>query len=269
MSEHEIISNLVGTVTALKSGLSAAMVEVKYVLDGLENRFAKEAAAMMPAIREGVRLLEYWDEQEANLLREYVGARGLIVPMSLMSFPDFAELVTAHEQGGGPAVVVRLRQYYDDTFSRPAFLDELERAWVADVRLARRLPLLSPALDAHREGKYALSIPVLLAQFEGLVVEMAANPPRKFTHADLLAHVERVTAEDDGAGVALSSFVKHVFLAKFRPGSTIPPFSRHAILHGGDLDYATESNARTAILAIEEIRDYLPKVSSPSPKEGA
>jgi hypothetical protein len=119
MPEYEIAPELVRNLANLESGLSAAMAEVKRVIDS----FAERAKTILPALREGVRRLEYWDEQEGNLLREYVGAQGLIVPLSLMSFPAFAELITAHEQGGGPAVVVRLRQYYDEIFRSTVFLE--------------------------------------------------------------------------------------------------------------------------------------------------
>ena len=78
-----------------------------------------------------------------------------------------------------------------------------------------------------------------------------------------LEAVERVTAEHPGTGLALSSFVNDVLYEQFWHGQAIPPFSRHAVLHGADVDYATESNARTAVLAIEEIRDYLPNAGAP------
>jgi hypothetical protein len=35
----------------------------------------------------------------------------------------------------------------------------------------------------------------------------------------------------------------------------MPAISRHAILHGGDISYATETNSRTMILLIDGLRE--------------
>jgi hypothetical protein len=188
MPKFEISPDLLRACAEVAKAASVFMAEVQSVADG----FAKQLLPMLPALREGQRRMEYWDAHAPKLLREEVGMHWLIVPMSQMSFEGLAGLVTAHEQGGGPAVVVRLRQYYDEIFGSEAFLEGLERAWAAGARITRRLPLLRQALAAHRDGKYALSIPVLLAQFEGLVADVAVRPATKFMNADLRAYVERV-----------------------------------------------------------------------------
>jgi len=102
---------------------------------------------------------------------------------------------------------------------------------------------------------FAVSVPTFLAQFEGLIVDLAGHVGR-MNYDDLKKHVANI-ATATGAGDILNTFVNDALLAKFAHGSLVPPFSRHAILHGGDVHYATETNSRTAILLIDQITESL------------
>src|SRR5262245_17076273 len=48
-------------------------------------------------------------------------------------------------------------------------LDDVRREWQQDSLIATRLPILLDSLRAHEEQRYTLSVPVLLAQLEGLI----------------------------------------------------------------------------------------------------
>lgn len=71
----------------------------------------------------------------------------------------------------------------------------------------------------------------------------------------LRSHIRTLAAVESVTGGMFASFVNDALLAQFQHGSLAPPFSRHAILHGGDIDYATEVNSRTAILLLDNMRE--------------
>src|ERR1017187_9029873 len=52
---------------------------------------------------------------------------------------------------------------------RKCGLPDVRRDWQQDSLIAARLPILLDALTAHEEQRYTLSVPVLLAQLEGLI----------------------------------------------------------------------------------------------------
>ncbi len=103
---------------------------------------------------------------------------------------------------------------------------------------------------------FFVSIPPLIAQFEGLVAETMTRPGRM--NFDRMRTLVAEIGRPHGAlGEMFSVFVNDGLLAPFEHGSEIPPFSRHAILHGGDVGYGSEVSSRTAILLVDQLRSLL------------
>ncbi len=225
--------------------------------------FRAALAPLIPVIQSlgeaaSVKMQEYqelkdrWEQDAPSILKDAIHAQGLIVPVTQMSHPDLVGLLELNRDRGDVAVVERIRRLYDEIFDDPGFLEKLESTWAANQHLQRRLPLLRQALKAHGLGLFGVSIPTLVAQFEGLVVDMMGHAG-KMTFDQLKAFVATLAAPDTLTGGMLTAFVDDAFLARFHHGFPIPPFSRHAILHGADVDYATELNSRTAILLIDHV----------------
>lgn len=132
-------------------------------------------------------------------------------------------------------------------------------AWALE-RLPARAPLLKEAFAAHREGRYALAIPVLLAQADGVCDDALNRQGHLFTGVkgrvqERIRHLEELAAQED------SPFLDAVL----EPLKAVLPFSqsseewlasqeifsRNAILHGLDVGYATELNALRAISLVD------------------
>jgi hypothetical protein len=208
--------------------------------------------AVAARIREYQELHDRWVRDAPAVLKDAVSAKGLIVPISQMSLYDLEALFQLNLDGGSSAVVDRIEQMYDEIFSGAEFLDSLEASWTTNKHMSRRAPLLRDALIAHRYGLFGASIPTLVAQFEGLVADIAGHAGR-MDGAELRKHVEDMTMGDVLGAPILLSFLNDALLAKFYHGSPVPPFSRHAVLHGADVNYGTERNSRTAILLIDQV----------------
>jgi hypothetical protein len=187
-----------------------------------------------------------------------VGRAGLVVPLSHMTFGDMGELVRAYSEGGEEATIAFVRSYYDRLFERPGFLLQLKERWAADAALGRRIEPLAQALDAHQAGLFAVSVPTLLAQLEGLIADLKKHK-RRMKEGEWREYMRALAGEDHFAGPIIVSLIDDVLAARFGHGDVVSsPLSRHAILHGGDVAYGTETNSRTAILLV----DYFAYVST-------
>lgn len=140
-----------------------------------------------------------------------------------------------------------------------AFLDK----WKKNNFLSNRLNVLEPAIQAHIKGDYVLSIPSIIPQIEGVIAE-------RFAHEGVLrgkhlkVYVEKlldrhfIKSFDD----SVSKFVLDILLVQFEHGRVInSSLSRHAILHGADYMYGTQTNSLKIILLFDYIQTALSKLS--------
>ena len=115
-----------------------------------------------------------------------------------------------------------------------------------------RKAILADAFEAHRNGKYTLSVPVFLAQADGIFAEESRGGPSVFMER------ERKTAAADHSDRAPVTVVKR-WLAVFgnvlplwmsrkdRSSASFEGLNRHLVLHGESVDYHTEENSLKAI----------------------
>ena len=109
--------------------------------------------------------------------------------------------------------------------------------------------ILRDAFEAHRGGKYNLSVPVLLAQADGMWFDRVSKSPF-------------MSRERPGAVGDLDQKNQHRFfepliglfgesiplwMSKTERGSTFAELNRHQVLHGEVVDYGTEVNSLKAI----------------------
>ena len=135
-------------------------------------------------------------------------------------------------------------------------LQDIRRDWQQDSLIATRLPILLDALRAHEEQRYTLSVPVLLAQLEGLVAA-AKQHQVWFTRKILIEYLKPIRAKGSRFHRITARFVVETLWSDFHHGATVPALSRHAILHGADLQYGTAGNSLRAILYFDNIRKAL------------
>jgi hypothetical protein len=222
--------------------------------DALEKA-APQIAAAASGLLAAHEALTRWEQNASPLLKASVSAAGLIVPVSQITFAEMMDVLTLYTDKGEQAALARVRTMYDEIFTTEGFLSGLEDTWSAHPRLERRMRILEQALRAHELGMFAVSIPALLAQFEGAVADVV-NHTDSMSGGEMKKHVRTIAADGGAVGAMFSTFVCDVFVAQFKHGQTppLPPFSRHAILHGGDVSYPSETNSRTVILLIDTLR---------------
>lgn len=131
-----------------------------------------------------------------------------------------------------------------------------------------RREILDAAFDAHLNGQHLVSIPVLLAQVDGICFDVAnahffmgKERPKVLAYATELAGTELARAFlaplESGMTVALSE--------KARPQG-FSGLNRHMVLHGESIDYGTKENGLRAISLLNYISQSLQRELSASDK---
>ncbi|MCP4416761.1 MAG: hypothetical protein GY805_09065, partial [Chloroflexi bacterium] len=146
-------------------------------------------------------------------------------------------------------------------------LKKMVNSWRGKSQFANRMPIVLDALDVHMNGKYTLSVPVLLTQVEGVASEIVGKSLSKKTGqkiADLLN--ERLSERFRQAHKALLiKFVKEMIysFANFNDFATDLKvnkelmekdfLNRHSILHGVQTDYAYKEHSLRAFLLLDTL----------------
>ena len=127
------------------------------------------------------------------------------------------------------------------------------RMWSIEAQVSgaykNRRPLLQAAFGAHRNGLYELSVPLLLAQADGVFSEGFGGSP--FTRK------RRESARTTLATAAQSTWTREVLLSALwaqaavwmsesERGNSFSNLNRHQVLHGEVVDYGTETNGLKA-----------------------
>lgn len=143
------------------------------------------------------------------------------------------------------------------------------RAELIDAYPHRRA-IIDAAFDAHLNGQHLVSIPVLLAQVDGICFDvvnahffMGKDRSRVVAYATELAGTELARAFlaplESGMTVALSQ--------KSRPEG-FNRLNRHMVLHGESIDYGTKENGLRAISLLNYISQSLQReLSAPDEPE--
>jgi hypothetical protein len=155
-------------------------------------------------------------------------------------------------------------QDVEDLFVRVYSADrvgEILAGWEKNERLAHRLQILREAIRAHVEGRYGLSIPTLIAQIDGVIAEAFAHEGW-IDYKTIKAYVEVAFGRGSRFDRAGAAFFLRVLFIKFNWGDSIPKFSRHAILHGADVHYATAANSLRTILFLNQLQQNIGYVSA-------
>jgi hypothetical protein len=129
-------------------------------------------------------------------------------------------------------------------------------------RWQKRAEILADAFDAHFAGKYTLSVPVLLAQADGISADLFraylfTNKKGSISKAASRAienHFQERPLAKSFLGLLLKPSGLRINTNKrdklATSGSILSSLNRHGVLHGLDCDYATESNSLRGIALI-------------------
>lgn len=150
-----------------------------------------------------------------------------------------------------------INQYFIKRLQKENFqyLDYLLASWSEVGELKRRISILNNIIFAHKSGCYSLSIPVIIIQIEGIIAEcnnhkgIITYKKNKEYFQELFSLNGKVPSDEPA-----NDFISSKLYESFEWGdSKRHEISRHAIIHGEDVHYATETNAIKMIYLLDYV----------------
>lgn len=245
LSLYEQCRPLIGQVTAEVERHRPMLDYAQKTFDDIE-RFRRDNKIIADCYRDTVR--------------KYLAARGWYVGPSL-SGRNIVQLAKAIDAGD-----------HDETIET-AIADHVRSnigAIETDVTThwPQRATLLGDAFEAHNNGLYTLSIPVFLSQADGMAFDILRafiftdhNGAKISDKAKALidAETEKHELMCSFVGILLEEHSIRTSTTKRDErrlsGAPVSPLNRHGVLHGVDLDYATEANSLRVISLLSLLTD--------------
>ncbi len=167
---------------------------------------------------------------------------------SEMTFSDFWQLADDLKNGEVIETEKLLVEYFEERLSKiESFIS---------TNYPHRSHLIRAAFDAHRRKDYALSIPVFLAQADGICQETISQSLfiKKDKKPSTALYVAKFESEVFMAALLspLATTLTISLSEKERP-KDFTGLNRHMVLHGESLDYDTKSNSVKAISLLNYI----------------
>ncbi len=149
------------------------------------------------------------------------------------------------------------------------FLKIHVRSRVSDIKKRaiecwkERAEILDDAFDAHIAGKYTLSVPVLLAQADGISADLLGayiftdhkGSIKKAASRAIESHLQKRPLAKSFLELLLKASGLRLDTRKrdelATSGLIFSPLNRHGVLHGLDCEYATEANSLRGIALID------------------
>lgn len=136
-------------------------------------------------------------------------------------------------------------------------LQVILKAWSERDHLSHRMKILTEAISAHIEGRFELSIPALLPQVEGIIADIKRHTGR-MNQKNIVGYIDSILVDNSRFNRIGKTFLVTTLVENFEwQQGPIPFFSRHAILHGADTNYASATNSLRLILIINQLQEAI------------
>lgn len=219
--------------TASYDTIVGSLNAVTETFDAVWKNSAAFKAARLTSIT-GLRIdfEDLFGDEQANTLIEHGWCVLMDAPES--SLRAVAELFRTDPEAAGE----RMRELVRSQ------VDSIERDVVE--QFPRREEVLRDAFDAHRQGKFTLSVPVLMTQIDGFWHERCGRNLFGTPIAETIEFAMVGHARDGIAGQLLRSLANEKWPLRQSKKERAVGFSelnRHKVLHGEDTDYGTEEHS--------------------------
>lgn len=222
-------------------------------MNALEELHSRIDEMLAPAIGRYANWLLQLDEplREALLV---LSENGWFLCTKL-PFEAIWELRDAFENGDTEDAENALMDYFEEQ------LDEIEESAVGKFPARRKI--LEAAFNAHRRGEFELSIPVLLAQSDGISKELFNGYLFKSKNKlpETAAFVQTLEGDTFTKNLLLPLTIKSPINRSANERSKdFEGLNRHQVLHGDSVEYGTRRNALKAV----SLLNYVATVFSPT-----
>ena len=147
-------------------------------------------------------------------------------------------------------------------------LDVIQKKLVASY--PHRGHLFQQAFEAHREGKYGLSVPVFLAQADGIFWERTPERQSLFRSRQRERAYSEYASQNSNSLTVIRLHPLSILLPlwmnedeRAERGDSFGGLNRHQVLHGESVDYDTEVNSLKAMSLLSYLDWILSKTGGP------
>ncbi|MGJ0184542.1 hypothetical protein [Corynebacterium glyciniphilum] len=119
-----------------------------------------------------------------------------------------------------------------------------------------RVALIEKAIEHHLAGAYEASIPIILAQIDGMSRDLTGQS--FFSKANAEPYLDDATLSGMEKNLPV---VRRVFSEDVKKSGSFGLVSRHGVLHGRDLGYATRVNSTKTIVLVAALAEYFPRIA--------
>lgn len=209
-------------------------------------------------------------EVDAVQVGPFLAQTNLWIPPSIPTLELLYKLKEVISYGTSAPDIVKdtFVQYFEE--NSWGVLGDIVSTWEMNPYFRKRMPIFHDALEAHIQGKYTLTVPVLLSQVEG-VASSILNRPASDTTSLMKTSIENnvsdtwlravtkdiligfVTSPAGYGGVKTDYFTPEKFPEWLETKGQLASntLNRHAILHGIQIDYASKENSLRAFLLLD------------------
>lgn len=257
-TEEELMADILSRYD--QDGNSRAMVAGFEALIG--NPLGRLILILTPVKAPQLRALI---EQQRRLLSS--GARSVLLfaprgwaPCGLTPQSMIDEALDVHDRGASldEAEAVLVEGWNEGAASLRFCETRIRGLGIADEELGRlcraRAELVEKALTHHQAGAYEASVPIVLAQIDGLVRDMTDGAYGFFSGLGHRSHL-RDTTTVPGLDEGLDALQRY-FGARQDITSSTGGASRHGILHGRELGYDTKTNSTKALVLLLAVIEW-------------
>lgn len=165
-----------------------------------------------------------------------------------MPFGSIPQLLEAFAEGNMEEAEAAMVEYFEGR------LDGIEESITREF--PHRAHLIRAAFVAHRRGEYVLSIPVLLAQVDGICEEVFRGSffTKRNGKPKTAWFVEQIVLDDfQAALLAPLTQTLPINVSQHERPAGSHALNRHTVLHGEALDYGSKVNSLKAISLINYV----------------
>jgi hypothetical protein len=121
-------------------------------------------------------LREQFEKEERRIFAA-LAKRGWLGLEVYLTAPDMRRILVIHKEKGKKGVDQFVCRKFRS--GRYKLLNRMVRTWQCIPYMKKRRKIVREAIKAHKEGRYALSIPALLPLVDGLSVGLVGRTPKK------------------------------------------------------------------------------------------
>jgi hypothetical protein len=225
---------------AIQDHITEAMLRFAKLAEEYQQAMAK---SMGPLLETLFRISQIFNEPEYQTFQYNW--------LAFLSIDQVISLYKMHKQGKDAEIqqilidVSNNQQYLED------FLKEMERSSIFQPRIR----IIKDAMEAHLDCKYSLSVPVLLAQVEGIIWEIAMKNGVKFKDEIMTKKGKKsllISAKDLLTITKVKDEIFEYAVKEYLKNINVEDF-RHGILHGRIIDYDTAENSTKLLLFLRAL----------------